>query len=95
MSAAATISRLLATNSDFSAVLRLVRHRGERAGHALGPGGAAEPGAGDAHQAAGDDDADLTDQVGQHRALDPPRQGRAASPAGAPRAGLRRPGGRR
>ena len=44
--------------------LLLVRHRGERPGHALRPGGAAQPGAGEPDQAAGDDDADLEHEVG-------------------------------
>ena len=45
--------------------LLLVGDGGERAGHALGPGGAAEPTAGEPHDPAGDDDADLAHEVGQ------------------------------
>ena len=44
--------------------LLLVRHRGERAGHALRPGGAAQARPGEPDQAARDDDADLEHEVG-------------------------------
>ena len=63
--------------------LGLLDGRGDRAVGALGPGGAAQAAAGDPHQPAGHDDADLGHEVGQQD------RGQPAGPA----AGGRRNGG--
>ena len=64
--------------------LRLLDRRGDRAVDALGPGRAAQAAAGDPHEAAGHDDADLGDEVGQQDRGQPAR-----------RRGVGRPGRRR
>ena len=57
-------------------VVRALRraHRREGAGLALGPGAAPEAAAGEAHDAPGDHDADLADEVGQQERTDPARR---------------------